>query len=59
MVLASGLVNLYDEDLSSNVESDTEVNMCNFLLSSYEEQSDRSFFFLSLSLVRIDILVLV
>ena len=44
------------------MESDTEVNMCNFfLLSSYEEQSDRSgddeiIFF---SLVRIDILALV
>ena len=30
MVLASYLVNLYDEDLSSNMESDTEVNMCDF-----------------------------
>ena len=28
LVLASYLVNLYDEDLSSNMESDTEVNMC-------------------------------
>ena len=64
MVLTSDLVNLYDEDLSSNMESDTEVNMCNFLLSSYEEQSDRSgddeiLFILIFSLVRIDILVLV
>ena len=29
MLLASDLVNLYDEDLGSNMESDTEVNMCN------------------------------
>ena len=65
MVLASYLVNLYDDDLSSNMESDTKVNMCNILLSSYEEQSDRSsgdeilFYFVCFSLVRIDNLVLV
>ena len=29
--LASGLVNLYDEDLGSNMESDTEVNGSEFL----------------------------
>ena len=28
--LASDLVNVYDEDLSSNMESDTEVNISNF-----------------------------
>ena len=62
MVIVSDLVNLYNEDLSSNMESDTEVNMCVFSpLSSYEEQSDRSgddniYFF---SRVWIDILVLV
>ena len=31
MVLASDLVNLYDEDLDSYMESDTEVNMSDFL----------------------------
>ena len=30
MVLASDLVNLYDEDLGSNMESDTEVNVSDF-----------------------------
>ena len=32
MVLASDLVNLYDEDLGSNMESDTEVNVPDFFL---------------------------
>ena len=32
MVLASDLVNLYDEDLGSNMESDTEVNVSNLFL---------------------------
>ena len=36
------LVNLCDEDLSSNIESETEANMSDFLLSSDEDQSDRS-----------------
>ena len=31
MVLASGLVNLYDEDLGSNMESDTEVNVSDYI----------------------------
>ena len=30
MVLASDLVNLQDEDLGSNMESDTEVNVSDF-----------------------------
>ena len=34
MVLASGLINLYDEDLGSNMESDTEVNVSNFLYNT-------------------------
>ena len=40
--LASDLVNLCDEDLSSNTESETEANMSDILLSSDEDQSDRS-----------------
>ena len=61
--LASYLVNLYDEDLSSNMESDTEVNMCDFIrLVVMRKQSDRSgddekYFFISFfffSLVQID-----
>ena len=32
MVLASDLVNLYDEDLGSNMESDTEVNVSKLFL---------------------------
>ena len=31
-----------DSDLSSNIESETEANMSDFLLSSDEDQSDRS-----------------
>ena len=33
MVLASDLVNLYDEDLGSNKESDTEVNVPDFFFT--------------------------
>ena len=33
MVLASDLVNLYDEDISSNMESDTVVNVSNFFFT--------------------------
>ena len=40
--LASDLVNLCDEDLSSNIESETEGNMSDFLLSSDEDLSDSS-----------------
>ena len=40
--LASDLLNLGDEDLSSNIESDTEANMSDFLLNSDEKQSDHS-----------------
>ena len=40
--LASDLVNLCDEDLSSNIESETEANMSDFLLSSDEDLSDSS-----------------
>ena len=46
MVLASGLVNLYDEDLGSNMESDTEVNVTNFLYNtSYKINSNQKVFF--------------
>ena len=38
MVLASDLVNLYDEDLGSNMESDTEVNVSDFF-SQYKLQN--------------------
>ena len=45
MVLASGLVNLYDEDLGSNMESDTEVNVSNFIYNtSYKINSNQKVF---------------
>ena len=63
MVLASYLVNLYDEDLSSNMESDTEVNMCDFFRLVVMRNSHTvvvmTFYFVFFSLVRIDNLVLV
>ena len=34
MVLASDFVNLYDEDLGSNMESDTEVNVSDFYFNT-------------------------
>ena len=34
MVLASDLINLYDEDLGSNMESDTEVNVYDFFYNT-------------------------
>ena len=34
MVLASDLVNLYDEDLGSNMESDTEINASDFFYNT-------------------------
>ena len=45
MVLASGLINLYDEDLGSNMESDTGVNVSNFLYNtSYKINSNQKGF---------------
>ena len=37
--LASDLVNLYDEDLGSNMESDTEVNCCVLFFLQYKLQN--------------------
>ena len=45
MVLASDLVNLYDEDLGSNMESDTEVNVPNFFYNtSYKIYANQKVF---------------
>ena len=54
MVLASYLVNLYDEDLSSNMESDTEVNMCSYEEQSYRSGDDEILFYFVFSLSRSD-----
>ena len=48
MVLASDLVNVYNEGLSSNMGSDLEVNMCNFSLSGYEEDNNEISIFLKI-----------
>ena len=63
MDLASDLVNLYDEDLSSNMESDRSKHVRFFRLVVMRNSQTvvvmTKYFFFSLSLVRIDILVLV
>ena len=45
MVLASDLLNLYDEDLGSNMESDTAVNVSIFFFdTSYKINSNQKVF---------------
>ena len=44
MALANDLVNLYDEDLSSNMESDTEVNVSIFFNTSYKLNANQKVF---------------
>ena len=59
MVLASGLVNLYDEDLGSNMESDTEVNVSNFLYNtSYKINSNQKVFVANQNSRRLNVMLL-
>ena len=45
MVLDSDLINLYDEDLGSNMESGTEVNVSNFFYNtSYKINANQEVF---------------
>ena len=45
MVLASDCVNLYNEDIGSNMESDTEVNVSDFFNNtSYQINANQKVF---------------